>query len=180
MDILHAGAHNLWARKQPAAQHTKAKQLWLGCRMCSFVSAAVLGRQKTAPLKVPTKMPSPILFRKSPMGRAATAPTDCTPCLPGGQPGGCRADGACAGAAAGSARPHIACTLRLKVVPEVSAAAASSSLHVMPSDSGYRCSPDKLLTAGCAFGHEPCKERVCSWEPCRTARALLCKVEGLA
>ena len=62
------------------------------------------------------------------MGLAETAPTDCAPCL-FWQTGTARVAGGCVFAGAGSCRPHIACTLRLKAPPDVSAAAASSSLR---------------------------------------------------
>ena len=54
--------------------------------------------ERNVPLKVPTKMPSPILFRKSPAGLAETAPTTCLPW--GAEPG--RAVLACAGSGMGS------------------------------------------------------------------------------
>ena len=66
------------------------------------------------------------------MGRADTAPTDCAPCL-FWQAGMGRAAGSCVGNGAASCRPHIACTLRLNAPPDVSAAAASSSLQVWAS-----------------------------------------------
>ena len=90
------------------------------------------GADGTLPLNVPTKMPSPILFRKSPMGRAETAPTDCLPCL-FWQAGAGWAAYDCVGSGPDTCRPHIACTFRLKAPPDVSAAAASSSLHVRNS-----------------------------------------------
>ena len=84
--------------KQPCARELDSacmQQVPLGgCRRRGMEPAVGM----LLPLKVPTKMPSPILFRKSPTGLAETAPTACLPW--GAEPG--RAVLACAGTGMGS------------------------------------------------------------------------------